>query len=213
MRNRILHNDVDADFLPNYRLTEYHDRALSALWRSACNHPALAARIAPATRSTIERSTRISLAWNAIPIGESHDQTRLIRNANHPQSVTVGNKNGRIVFSTSGTTGSPKLLINSYDEVIQNAAIHGKGYGACGITLEDSVVVLGEVGRFAAEFAVLHALSVTGCTIIPIVDRTPVEENLAIMRRLNATVWLAMQSEMFTYLDALLSQQRYRSLL
>ena len=169
MRNRILHNDIDADFLPNYRLAEYHDRALSALWRSARDHPALVPRLAAATRLTIEQSTRISLAWNAIPIGVSHDQTDLIRNANDTHSVTVGNKNGRIVFSTSGATGSPKLLINSYDEVIQNAAIHGKGYAACGITLDDSVVVLGEIGRFAAEFAVLHALSVTGCTIIPIV--------------------------------------------
>ena len=203
MRNRILRNEIDPDFLTHRILQEYHERALSALWRSARDHPALAHRIGATTRSTVERSTRISLAWSAIPIGESQDQTTSICNANDPHSVAVGNWNGRIVFSTSGTTGSPKMLINSYDEVIQNSLIHGKGYAACGITLKDSVVVLGEVGQFAAEFAVLHALSATGCTIIPIVDRTRIAENLAIMRRLKATVWLAMQSEMFPYLDAL----------
>ncbi|MDD7960714.1 hypothetical protein PUT90_28590, partial [Klebsiella pneumoniae] len=38
-----------------------------------------------------------------------------------------------VVYSTSGSTGSPKVLLDSYTEVLRNALFYGKGYRACGI--------------------------------------------------------------------------------
>jgi phenylacetate-coenzyme A ligase PaaK-like adenylate-forming protein len=107
-----------------------------------------------------------------------------------------------VVYATSGSTGSPKVLLDSYAEILQNSQFHGRGYRACGIRPADRVVILGEVGRFAGEYAVLHALSATGCLIIPFVDRTRIEENIAHMCSLQANVWLAMQTEIFPYLAA-----------
>lgn len=88
-------------------------------------------------------------------------------------------------------------------EVINSAQVHGRGYAACAVQQNDTVAILGEVGRFAAEYAVIHALSTTGCTILPIVAQERVKENIEIMNDLQATVWIAMQSAMFPYLDVL----------
>lgn len=203
MKNRLYDTEIAADFLPLIQLTRYHQRALSVLWRASCAHPSLRSRILPEVRTKLYNSDTLHLAWQDIPCGDSYDQSTAIQNAKSNGSARLSNQNGLIVFSTSGSSGTPKMLINSYDEVIQNAALHGKGYAACGISADDTTVILGEVGRFAAEYAVIHALSVTGCTIIPIVDRNRVRENLDIMCGMGATVWLAMQSEMFPYLDEL----------
>ncbi|WP_299752488.1 AMP-binding protein [uncultured Tateyamaria sp.] len=203
MRNRLHNTEVATDFLPRSQLKEYHQNALAILWRASCGHPSLISRITPEERAQLYNNDTLDQAWENITCGESYDQTAAIQNARHCRASRFGNQNGLIVFSTSGSSGAPKMLINSYDEVTNNAAMHGKGYAACGISAADTTVILGEVGRFAAEYAVIHALSVTGCTIVPIVDRSRVCENLDIMHEMNATVWLAMQSEMFPYLDAL----------
>lgn len=198
MRNRVLTSPTDCDFLPPSARQRYHELALARLVSDCSDHPLVKPRFG-GTHPANNPGPVETLA--AIMPGDSEDHSQAIRREGLYAQHAGYDPNARIVFSTSGSSGSLRLLVTSYQEIINNAQIHGKGYAACGIAPDHVVASFGEVGRFASEFAVIAALDMTGCTIVPIVDRMDVATNVAMFNDLKVDVILAMQSELLAYLD------------
>lgn len=200
MKNRILDGEGDLDFASREEVDAYHDLALQKiLWLYRLDGQVPAQDAAPYGRSS---SLDVRQRFRAVPLQNGSSRVDFSDASVDDILVRSGVAGSTVVYATSGSTGSPKVLLDSYAEVLQNSRFHGKGYRACGIRPSDRVVILGEIGRFAGEYAVLNALSATGCMIIPFVDRTRIEENIAHMCDMRASVWLAMQTEMFPYLAA-----------
>ena len=199
MNNRFLDGEGDLDFAPREDIDAYHDLALEKiLWlrRHDCSE------VEEDAPSCTWPLSDVRQRFRSLPILNSTSRVDFSDTAIDSVVRRSSAAGSTIVYATSGSTGSPKVLLDSYADVLHNSRFHGKGYRACGIQPSDRVVVLGEIGRFASEYAVLHALSITGSMIIPFVDRTRIEANIAYMRDMGANVWLAMQSEMFPYLTA-----------
>lgn len=200
MKNRIIDSEGDLDFAPRDDIDAYHDLALQKiLWLYRREDQAMAHDETPESQLS---SSEIRQRFRVLPLQNGTRRIDFGDTSVDDMAIKSSASGSSIVYATSGSTGSPKVLLDSYAEVLRNSLFHGKGYRACGIRPSDRVVVLGEVGRFAGEYAVLHALSATGCMIIPFVDRTRIEENIALMCDMRANAWLAMQSEMFPYLAA-----------
>jgi phenylacetate-coenzyme A ligase PaaK-like adenylate-forming protein len=200
VKNRILDGEGDLDFASREDIDAYHDLVLQKiLWLLRAEDHAVGRDGAPRNRLS---SSEIRHRFFALPLKNSACRVDFADASIDDILVKSSTAGSSIVYATSGSTGSPKVLLDSYDEVLHNSKFHGKGYRACGIRSSDRVVTLGELGRFAGEYAALHALSATGCMIIPFVDRTRTDENIALMCDMKANVWLAMQSEMFPYLAA-----------
>ncbi|MEG9884841.1 MAG: hypothetical protein V6Z86_09610 [Hyphomicrobiales bacterium] len=202
MKTRTLSNPSNTDFLSSDALRRYHANALRALLAGCRTHPALADRLTAGLSDRLLSSPDMTSAWSLIPEGRSYDQSAYITDKSLC-GIIPGNADGRVVFSTTGSAGAPKLIVNAYEEVMNNAQIHGKGYGACGICADDIAVILGEVGRFAFGYTVIRALSTTGCTIVPLAMQECIADNLNIMNELRASVCVTMQSQLFRYLDTL----------
>lgn len=200
MKNRIFDGEGDLDFASREDIDAYHDLALrKILWTCAQNDQAIGQATASHNRAAL---LNVREHFHALPLQNGTSRVDFADASVDEMLIKSTAGGAAVVYSTSGSTGSPKVLLDSYTEVLRNALFHGKGYRACGIRPSDRVVILGEMGRFAGEYAVLHALSTTGCMIIPFVDRTRGEENIAHMCDMQASVWLAMQTEMFPYLAA-----------
>jgi phenylacetate-coenzyme A ligase PaaK-like adenylate-forming protein len=196
----ILDGHGDLDFASPEDVDAYHDLALQKiLWMCRQDGHLTARGAAPHNWSS---SLDVRQRFRALPLQNGTCRVDFA-DASIDEILAKSNAAGStVVYATSGSTGSPKVLLDSYAEVLHNSLFHGKGYRACGIRPSDRVITLGEVGRFAGEYAVIHALSATGCMIIPFVDRTRIQENIAQMYGIRANVWLAMQTEMFPYLAA-----------
>ncbi|WP_299546829.1 AMP-binding protein [uncultured Tateyamaria sp.] len=189
MLNRVYANPVDCDMLPRAERERYQETALARLLAECGGHPLVAERITG------------PLALHNITPGESEDHSGAICGIGPYANRPSRDPGACIVFSTSGSSGTERRLVTSYQEIINNARIHGKGYAACGVGSDHTLATFGEVGRFASEFAVIAALDMTGCTIVPLVDRLDITANVALFQELNVDALLAMPSELLGYLD------------
>jgi hypothetical protein len=104
-------------------------------------------------------------------------------------------RHGKIYFSSSGSSGTPKYTLLNFEEMLANSKIHGRGYGACGIGQDDIVATWGLPGVMNSEFTVYLALAETGCTILPIGDSYDPEKLYNIITKFQATVLLVMPSD------------------
>ncbi len=205
MLNRILTNQIELDFLPVAERKIYHEMALKRLLQHAFVHPL--------TRDRFSGINERDLRWGdptqvlrQISAISSMDHTSAVLGNDPYRDYVSSESNSPIVFSTGGTTGRPKILVNSYDETLQNAVFHGKGYFSAGIRQTDTVATFGGSGTYASEYCVYHALSQTGCTIVPINDFQNTEENISILQSLNVNTILAMPSELFALVEHLEGQ-------
>ena len=189
MLNRVHRNPIDCDMLSIADREQYHATSLARLLFDCRDHPLVAGRI------------NGKLALTSIGPGVSEDHSSAISGRDPYENLPGQDPGVRIVFSTSGSSGTERRFMTSYQEVINNARIHGKGYTVCGVGPEHRVVTFGEVGRFASEFAVIAALDMTGCTIVPIVDRLDVEANVVLFQQHEVNAMIAMPSELLVYLD------------
>ena len=190
MRNRILSSGTACDYVSASEREAYQAEALRRVFSKCLRRPLIAPRVPKVSRHAMRNPAEFI---QQISPANSEDHGGAIRKVGPYADAPSRDPNARIVFSTSGSSGKGRLLLTSYQEIINNAYIHGKGYAACGIAFGDTVATFGEVGQFASEFAVIAALSATGCTIIPIVERMNVEQNSKLFADLGVNVLLAMQ--------------------
>ncbi len=200
-------NLVDLGFVPVEDRIRYQANALADLLTYCRTHPLTQPRMSAISRELLAESDILSVLSQVVPVN-SPDHTDAIRKTgsfSRRSSVPFGS---RIVFSTSGTTGQPKLLVNGYQEMLENAVFHGLSYFAAGIREYDTVATFGGNGIFASEYCVYHALTQTGCTIVPINDYSKTLENVALLDDLHVTVLLVMPSELFALVDHLETEKR-----
>ena len=195
MLNRTILNQIDLDFFNVNEREAYHRVALAKLLIRARSHPLTSERLVGVSRSDILCDPQEVLV-----------RVAPVRTPDHGNAVLeardgAGSGGASIVFSTGGTTGRPVILLNTYEESLRNAVHHGKAYWAAGIRPHHRVATFGGSGTFASEYCVYHALSQTGCTILPVNDFRRVPENVGILQDMRATVLLAMPSELYPMID------------
>lgn len=181
---------------------ELHHPALRTLLHHAKRHPLTQRRMAQISSSMIDHEdvSRLMSRIIAIP---SPDHTEAIIQEGDYDGLGRATSGSPIVFSTGGTTGRPTMLLNTYEETLRNAVFHARGYVAAGIRAHHRVATCGGSGTYASEYCVYHALSMTGCTIVPINDFRNVRDNIAILQSLRVNVLLTMPSEIYGLLDYL----------
>lgn len=195
MLNRTCRNQVELDFCKEDERETYHRATLARLLLHARSHPLTGDRLAGASRADILSDPQEVLA-----------RVAPVRTPDHGNAVLAardvsGPGGASIVFSTGGTTGRPVILLGTYGDSLRNAVHHGKGYWIAGVRPHHRVATFGGSGTFASEYCVYHALSQTGCTILPVNDFRRVPENVVILRNMKATVLLAMPSELYPMVD------------
>lgn len=183
-------------------LQQRQHSALRALLHHAMKHPLTKGRLARISSSMIDQE-EIPKLMDLIQAVRSPDHTDAIIEEMDYGAFGRAASGSPIVFSTGGTTGRPTMLLNTYEETLRNAAFHARGYMAAGILPHHRVATFGGSGTYASEYCVYHALSMTGCTIVPINDFRLVEDNIAILLNLRVNVLLTMPSEAYGLLDYL----------
>jgi long-subunit acyl-CoA synthetase (AMP-forming) len=149
MKNRILEGEGDLDFASREEVEAYHDLVLQKiLW--ACRQDGRMPAPGEASHTRLS-SLDVRQRFHTLP--QQNGTCRVdFADASVDEMLVRSSAGGStVVYATSGSTGSPKVLLDSYAEVLHNAQFHGKGYRACGIRPLDRVVILGEVGRFAGD--------------------------------------------------------------
>jgi len=86
----------------------------------------------------------------------------------HGKNMLIDVSKCYYVFSSGGSTGSPKFIFLSKYELHRNSYFHGLAYKACGIGSRDRVGIFGIPGHLNSEFTVYLGLEHTDCFIIPI---------------------------------------------
>jgi len=126
--------------------------------------------------------------WQRIPVADAVD---------HRSTVGTGDpaSGARIFFSSGGSTGTQRYTLLRFSEVLDNSAIHGRGYAACGIGPDHVVATWGLPGIMSSEFTVYVALAATGACIVPIGDTAP-DLIIQLVRDFGATTLLVMPSDL-----------------
>jgi len=126
--------------------------------------------------------------WRRLPLTDAVD---------HLSTVGTGapTSGARMFFSSGGSTGTPRYTLLRFSEVMDNSALHGQGYAACGIGPDDVVATWGLPGLMSSEFTVHAALAATRCCILPIGETAP-EVIVQVVRDFGATALLVMPSDL-----------------
>lgn len=183
-------------------LQQRQHSALRVLLHHATKHPLTKGRMAKISPSMIDQE-EIPKLMSLIQAVRSPDHTDAIVEEGEYGALGRATSGSPIVFSTGGTTSRPTMLLNTYEETLRNAVFHARGYMAAGILPHHRVATFGGSGTYASEYCVYHALSMTGCTIVPINDFRLVGNNIAILLNLKVNVILTMPSEAYGLLDHL----------
>ncbi len=144
--------------------------------------------VAKAAGVSMPKESSFEKLWRTLPLSEAP----YARDASD-----LGRSKGQgpcILFSSGGSTGTPKVSQLSFDEVVRNSAAHGKGYKANGVTSADIVATWGLPGLLTSEFTCYLALAETGCCIIPIGSGVDPQTIVAMVNRFRATVLLVLPS-------------------
>jgi phenylacetate-coenzyme A ligase PaaK-like adenylate-forming protein len=207
MQNEPPNHTAEIDFSPPASRLSHQRRALLRLWNLAKRHPLTRDRIPPSSTEDVEQD--IFATWsNIIPAASTDQLHRILQEgeysffrANAADDTT--RRSSPIVTSTGGSTGKPKLLVNTYAEVLHDAFFQGKSYRLAGITPDDRVATFGGSGTYATDYSIYHALGKIGCTIVPINDFRRAEENCEILETLRVTVLLVLPSKLYPLLSHL----------
>jgi phenylacetate-coenzyme A ligase PaaK-like adenylate-forming protein len=193
---------TELDRLPSIEREKYQKQALLRLWDVARRHPHTSWRFptAPADEPTCED---ILAMWRRISPATSTDQVEyLVKREEHEWGGAAEGKS-LIVTSTGGSTSAPKLLINTYDEMLFDARFQGKSYRIAGIGAQDTVATFGGSGIYATDYGIYHSLAQIGCAIVPINDFRRAEENAEILRKLRVNVLLTLPSKLYPLISHL----------
>ena len=114
----------------------------------------------------------------------------------------------KIYFSSSGSSGIPKLISLRFQDVINNAKTHGNGYIAAGIISSDKVATWGLSGFMNSEFTVYLGLSHTGSTIFPIGDFGTWENMYDLLEKIQPSVLLVMPSDLIPLVNHMENNRR-----
>jgi phenylacetate-coenzyme A ligase PaaK-like adenylate-forming protein len=126
--------------------------------------------------------------WSALPVTDAPAPAL-------PVGLGDVGRGARILFSSGGSTGTPKFTSLTMDEVLHNCHVHGRSYLSAGVGADDVVAVWGMPGLMSSEFTVYLALAQAGCCILPIgiADPAEIARQVALLR---ATVLLVMPSDL-----------------
>lgn len=102
---------------------------------------------------------------------------------------------GKYTFSTGGSTGAPKYIYLSYDELHLNIKCHGSSYKKAGIASEDRVAIFGMPGLLTSEFTVYLGLEQTGCFILPIGIFEELEKIVNLLKEFKINTLLLMPTD------------------
>jgi phenylacetate-CoA ligase len=127
-------------------------------------------------------------SWRTIPVS---DATYVCGGA---ELDTTERGGASILFSSGGSTGSPKVSQLSVSEVIRNSAAHGTGYSAAGVSSSDIVATWGVPGLLTSEFTCYLALAETGCCILPIGSGADPATIVSVITSFHATALLVLPS-------------------
>lgn len=158
---------------------------------------AAAMSVARAASAAIPKEMLFEEFWRTIPFTE----TSYVRDADDLHNDAVGD--AHIMFSSGGSTGTPKISQLCFAEVVRNSAVHGRGYMANGITSDDTVATWGLPGLLTSEFTCYLALAQTGCCILPIGSGADPETIIYMVDRFGATVLLVLPSMLVPVIDHL----------
>ena len=209
MPNHPVDDRSDLDVLSTAERMKFHQRSLLRLWDLAIRHP-LTRRRFPQYQAAEPTPENIFAKWSEIPPDSATDHLPCIRKEGEYRAFHTNGIEARIVCSSGGSTGKPKLLVSAYEEALCNASYQGKGYRRAGITAHDTVATFGGSGTFAIDYGVYHALAQVGCTIVPFVDFHRAEENCEVLEMLRINVLLALPSKLYPLISYL--EERGRKL-
>lgn len=85
-----------------------------------------------------------------------------------PRRLLTGDPTQSLVFTSGGSSGEPKIVYWTAEELWTNVAYHGKGYAMAGINPGSVVGTFGVPGYLTSEFTVYLGLMRTGSLIVPI---------------------------------------------
>jgi phenylacetate-coenzyme A ligase PaaK-like adenylate-forming protein len=194
----------ELDVLPAAERTKYQEQALLRLWNLAIQHPLTRHRF-PRHQAEEPMRENIFARWSEIAPDVSADHLQCLLGEGEYEAFHTKENNARIVCTSGGSTGRPKLLVGTYEETLRNAGFQGKGYRLAGITAHDTVATFGGSGTYAIDYCIYHGLSQVGCTIVPFVDFRRTAENCENLEALQVSVLLALPSKLYplvAYLEA-----------
>jgi phenylacetate-coenzyme A ligase PaaK-like adenylate-forming protein len=108
-------------------------------------------------------------------------------------------------FTTGGSTGNPKTVYLSYEELHNNIMKHGKSYKRAGIDERDRVATFGLPGVLTSEFTVYLALEQTGAFILPIGENDDYLKIYYLVKQYNINTLLLMPTDLITFINFLQS--------
>lgn len=171
-----------------------HALLLDELVRDVRHHPLVADRLACLPQG-LDADALIQ-RWVDIPPADSTDHREWFVSRRAEIPLLAGDAITTITFSSGGSTGTPKVIWLTFEEVMINTVFHGKGYHMAGIRPEDVVATFGLPGNLSSEFTVYHGLDRVGCAILPIGTVESPSAVVELIRALAATVLLVMPSDL-----------------
>ncbi|MEK4567029.1 phenylacetate--CoA ligase family protein [Alkalihalobacillus sp. FSL R5-0424] len=129
--------------------------------------------------------------WMKIPFLNSEDFANQIP----PVDMLTRSPEKAYTFTSGGSTGQPKIIYVSSEELEKNILHHGEGYKRAGIKKTDVVGTFGVPGYLSSEFTVYLGLEHTGCLIVPLGINTDPEKMLYYLQLLNVNALLVMPSD------------------
>lgn len=143
--------------------------------------------------------------FSTVPVLEKGDLA-----ANCPSSLDMitDPSAGGYLFSSGGTSGSPRWIRWTSSEFNRSGQALGRGFKALGIVPEDVVANLMVAGSLYTGFlAVNLGLEETGCTILSMTANQPVSDTLALLREQKPSVIMAMTSTLIELANEILDGQ------
>ncbi|GAA0378681.1 phenylacetate--CoA ligase family protein [Bacillus horti] len=137
--------------------------------------------------------------FRSVPFTTSQDLINKIP----PYDMLTDSTEEAYVFTSGGTSGQPKLIFITADELKKNIAYHGYGYRRAGITSQDIVGTFGIPGYLTSEFTVYLGLEHTKCMIVPLGIYSDPEKLLYYIRLFNVTTLLVMPSDIIPFIQYL----------
>lgn len=128
----------------------------------------------------------------SIPFTESNEISLKIP----PYEMLTNSTKGSYVFTSGGSTGEPKLIFLTSEELKTNILYHGYGYKKSGITDKDIVGTFGVPGYLTSEFTVYLGLEHTGCLIVPLGINSNPEKILYYLKLFKVNTLLVMPSDL-----------------
>ena len=113
------------------------------------------------------------------------------------------------IFSSGGTSGTPRNLCWSVEEFKQSLRVLGQGFCALGISAEDRVANLMRAGSLYTGFLAMNGgLEQTGCQILSMTANQSIDETLNLLEQLRPNVVMGMTSTLVELAEQARKEQR-----